>query len=103
GDTFGEFSDWLYLHRETMSVDQIMAEGRRRVGTKPFDRAIESEEVAARLRADIDLVRRFQANSVPRLYLRQGQIRGSPTDDNLERLLNEQFGWPASPAEKSER
>jgi protein-disulfide isomerase len=99
-EAFSGFSDWLYLHRETMSVEQIMAEGRRRAGAGPFDRAIESKEVTARLQADVDLARLFDASSVPRLYIRAGQVHGIPSDTNLVRLLESQFGWTDTPDDR---
>ena len=101
GDAFSEFSDWLYLHRETMFVEQIIDEGRRSVGADPFDRAFDSAAVAARLEADVALVARFGANSVPRLYIRQGQIRGFSSDANLERFLAEKFEWPGNSVRQS--
>ena len=102
-DAFSGFSDWLYFHQETMSEDQIMAEGRRSVGAEQFDRAIESAEVATRLKADLALVRMFRVSSVPRIYIQPGQIRGSPADGSLERLLEAQLDWPNSPDEPPER
>jgi uncharacterized membrane protein/protein-disulfide isomerase len=96
---FAEYIDWLYLNREEMTSEKALTEGRRLIGEDRFNTAFDSPQVEDRLSRDVQLARRYGATSVPRIFIRQGQVtmlRGGGVEQ-LEQLLVDQFGWDESP------
>ena len=95
------FDEWAFASPMPPQPEAAEARARQLVGTNAFDQAVTNLWIGERIRQDADLYKavyqRFHKGMMPQVIVGTNLLSGVFSQDQLLRVLSEQFGLSAKP------